>query len=257
MLDDGTLRFGVYTGAMETISSSKSYNDGKWHHLVATLGSGGMNFYVDGASVGTNPNTAAQDYTGYWRLGGDNAWGGNSSSYFSGDVDEAAVYSSVLSPADVSAHYASGSGVVANVKPTAAFTSAASGLSVDFDGSGSSDSDGSVASYAWDFGDGGSSTLAKPTHAFAAGGSYQVTLTVTDDKGATDAVTKSVSVAAANVKPTAAFTSAATGLSVDFDGSGSSDSDGSVASYAWDFGDGGSSTLAKPTHAFAAGGRTR
>ena len=254
MLDDGTLRFGVYTGSMETISSSKSYNDGKWHHLVATLGSGGMNFFVDGSSVGTNPNTAAQNYSGYWRLGGDNTWGGNSSAYFSGDVDEAAVYSTVLSPADVSAHYASGSGVVANVKPTAAFTSASTGLSVDFDGSGSSDSDGSVASYAWDFGDGGSSTLAKPTHAFAAGGSYQVTLTVTDDKGATDAVTKSVSVAAANVKPTAAFTSAATGLSVDFDGSGSSDSDGSVASYAWDFGDGGSSTLAKPTHAFAAGG---
>jgi PKD repeat protein len=69
-------------------------------------------------------------------------------------------------------------------------------LSVDFDGSGSSDSDGSVASYAWDFGDGGTSTLAKPTHKFAAGGSYQVTLTVTDDKGATDAVTKTVAVSA-------------------------------------------------------------
>ena len=69
-------------------------------------------------------------------------------------------------------------------------------MTVDFDGSGSSDSDGSVASYAWDFGDGGSSTSAKPTHPYAAAGTYPVTLTVTDDKGATDSVTKTVAVSA-------------------------------------------------------------
>ncbi len=48
------------------------YNDGKWHYVVATQGPDGMTLYVDGQLVGTNPQTQAQAYTGYWRVGGDN-----------------------------------------------------------------------------------------------------------------------------------------------------------------------------------------
>ena len=55
-----------------------------------------MKLYVDGVLVGTNPQTSAQDYTGYWRVGGDNTWGG-SSPWFDGTIDEVAVYSSALS----------------------------------------------------------------------------------------------------------------------------------------------------------------
>ena len=59
-----------------------------------------------------------------------------------------------------------------------------------FDAGGSSDGDGSVAGYAWDFGDGQtSSTGPTVTHAYAAAGTYPVTLTVTDDDGARDDVT--------------------------------------------------------------------
>ena len=51
-----------------------------------------------------------------------------------------------------------------------------------------------IASYSWDFGDGGSSTLASPTHAYAAGASYNVTLTITDSTGKVGRVTKTVQV---------------------------------------------------------------
>ena len=50
----------------------------------------------------------------------------------------------------------------------------------------SSDPDGTIASRLWTFGDGGTSTLANPSHTYAAAGSYTATLTVTDDNGATD-----------------------------------------------------------------------
>ena len=76
MFNDGRLRFGTYTGQLNVIDSPASFNDGKWHHLVATQGPDGMKLYVDNTLVGTNAQTGAQDYSGYWRVGGDNTWGG-------------------------------------------------------------------------------------------------------------------------------------------------------------------------------------
>lgn len=73
----------------------------------------------------------------------------------------------------------------ANQMPVAAFTTQCTGLTCHFDGSGSSDADGTVDSYTWDFGDGASATGAIVDHTYAAGGPVQVTLTVTDDHAAT------------------------------------------------------------------------
>jgi PKD repeat protein len=67
-------------------------------------------------------------------------------------------------------------------------------LTIDFDASASNDPDGTIVAYDWDFGDGNTGTGATPTNDYNAGGSYNVTLTVTGDFGATDQVTQTVAV---------------------------------------------------------------
>ncbi|MFN0159735.1 MAG: PKD domain-containing protein, partial [Burkholderiales bacterium] len=140
-----------------------------------------------------------------------------------------------------------------NVAPTASFTatptSTTAGQSVILNGSASSDSDGSIVSYRWDFGDGTifpavGVTNASPTtsKSYAAAGTYTITLTVTDNGGATASTTRQVTVSPANVPPTASFTttpsSTTVGQSVSLNAGASVDTDGSIVNYQWDFGDG-------------------
>lgn len=82
-----------------------------------------------------------------------------------------------------------------NVPPVAAFSFSCSGLTCSFTDS-STDSDGSIVAWAWNFGDGSTSSAQHPSRTFAAGGTYTVTLTVTDDGGATNAVSQNVTVTA-------------------------------------------------------------
>ena len=115
MRNDGTLSFMLYPGTLATVTSEKSYNDGQWHHIVASLSpAAGATLYVDGKAVAFDSTfTAGDSYTGYWRVGGDLLQGVNgapSSHYLSGDIDEVAVYSSTLGPAQVAQHYTLGSG---------------------------------------------------------------------------------------------------------------------------------------------------
>lgn len=83
-------------------------------------------------------------------------------------------------------------GPLANQQPTASFTSSCSGQSCSYDGSGSIDADGTITSWAWAFGDGTTATGAQPSHVYAAPGTYQVTLTVTDENGGTGTTTQPV-----------------------------------------------------------------
>jgi serine protease len=144
------------------------------------------------------------------------------------------------------------SGPAVNVAPTAGFTVSVTDFDATFTDS-SSDSDGNVASWSWDFGDGNTSTDQNPVNTYAADGTYSVVLTATDDDGATDTDTQDVVINSANVAPISSFTFSATDLQVTFT-DGSSDSDGSVASYSWDFGDGNTSTTQSPVHDYATGG---
>jgi PKD repeat protein len=83
-----------------------------------------------------------------------------------------------------------------NNPPAASFTFVCTDLTCDFDGSGSSDSEGPITSWDWDFGDGTSGSGATPSHTYNASGTYAAALTVTDDAGATDRLSQDVRVGA-------------------------------------------------------------
>ncbi len=141
----------------------------------------------------------------------------------------------------------SGEEVEENASPSANANgpySGTAGSAVSFSSAGSNDSDGSIVSRSWDFGDGSKSSQANPSHAYAVAGNYSVTLTVTDDDGASDSDTAAANIVAApvpNVAPTAnagrdqtvTIAAGQTSIAVTLNGSGSSDSDGSIASYTW------------------------
>ena len=256
MRDDGRLVFGVWVDSANTVTSASAYNDGAWHQVVATQSRQGLALYVDGTLVGTNPQSAAQAYTGYWRVGGDSVWDGSSSAYFAGDIDEFAVYPYALSAGQVAQHFALGS-QLPNLAPVASFTYEAAYLDVDFDASASSDPDGSIDTISWDFGDNTAvKTGAEVSHKYAAAGTYVVTVTVKDNEGAEGVSTQSlVVVAPPNQAPSASFTYQADYLDVDFDASASSDPDGSIDTLSWDFGDGSPvKTGATTSHKYTAEG---
>ena len=81
--------------------------------------------------------------------------------------------------------------------PAANFTDTVSGLTVSFTNS-STDTGGTISSYAWNFGDNGTSTSASPSHTYAAAGTYTVTLKVTDSTGATSTKSASVTVSSSS-----------------------------------------------------------
>ncbi len=128
------------------------------------------------------------------------------------------------------------------------------GESIIFDGSASYDSDGTLMSLEWDFGDGEKGAGASPSHAYLQDGLYTVTLTVTDNRGTPD--TDSTTATIGDIDPVAEFSGAPrsgnpplpvrfTDLSTSYDG---------IVSWLWDFGDGDSSPEQNPTHLYTEAG---
>jgi hypothetical protein len=115
MNNAGQIYFGVYPGIVKTINSPSSYNDNNWHLATATLSSsGGMVLYIDGVSVATDPSTTtAESATGYWRIGYDNVNGWPSqpgSTYFSGTLDDALIYSRAINSTEAATLFTSPDG---------------------------------------------------------------------------------------------------------------------------------------------------
>ena len=124
----------------------------------------------------------------------------------------------------------------------------------------STDIDGEIVSWLWDFGDGTSSTLQNPTHIYTQQGTYTITLTVKDNLNATNSKNQNITIYGIftlNWPPNAEFTYSMTLLTmmngetlVTFTDE-STDIDGEIVSWLWDFGDGTSSTLQNPTHTYS------
>ncbi len=150
-------------------------------------------------------------------------------------------------------------GLLNNSPPLAAFTlssdAVAVGEPVAFDGTLSSDPDGEIALYQWNFGDGASATGQTASHSYGAPGTYMVSLTVHDPEGLENAHVHNISV---NAPPTAAFTMSDGPYfakdPIEFDGLDSNDPDGRIQAYAWTFGDGATSTEARTSHEYVVTG---
>ncbi len=140
----------------------------------------------------------------------------------------------------------------ANEDPNSAFSSSCSGLDCDFTDQ-STDSDGTITNWLWEFGDDVTSNAQNPSHTYASAGTYTVKLTVTDNDGVTDDESAFLTVSAANQLPNASFIANCTDLDCIYSDQ-SSDSDGSIASWSWNFGDGGTSSVQSPSHSYAAAG---
>ena len=130
-------------------------------------------------------------------------------------------------------------------------------LSVTFDAGASSDIDGTISNYAWNFGDGEIGNGSVVEHIFELAGTYTIDLVITDDQGDVADTSVVVAVTAApqvNQSPTASVSASVTSgeapLDVNFDGTLSNDPDGNIAGYAWDFGDGATGSGSVAYHTF-------
>lgn len=110
MTDGGRIVFGVYADAIETVTSPTTYNNGSWHQAVATVSTAGMRLYLDGDLVAadTSVTSAERAASGYLRVAYDNLDGWTTpptSRFFAGTLDEAVVYTTALSAAQVDAQF--------------------------------------------------------------------------------------------------------------------------------------------------------
>lgn len=168
MNNAGQLYFGLWVGSYATINTTTSYSDGNWHHVIVTVGSGGSFLYVDGSlQVSDATMTTPENYTGYWRVGYDNLgiWtSAPTNTYFTGKLDDIAVYDHVLTAAEITAsNDINQIGAYAPVCVGSALTIYAPTIT--------------GATYTWTDPSGATKTGQNPTFTSAIAGTYSLTVT--------------------------------------------------------------------------------
>ncbi len=150
--------------------------------------------------------------------------------------------------------FAAAAAGAASIRPKADFTY---DQTIQFTGTATDQDDDAISTWSWSFGDGNTASVQNPTHQYPNGGTFTVTLTVTDARGVTGSVSKTIEVEGPpNVPPTVDFTwspqAPAEEATVTFTAT-VTDPDqptGTAFTYAWDFGETPTSTAAAPQHAF-------
>jgi PKD repeat protein len=216
------------------------------------------------AGTATDPGLVDQaGLTYHWDFGDGSTGNGQIVSHSYG---QAGTYTAKLTVTDKDGGWGSDTATVQvtqpNQPPRAVIngpTSGKVGEVLSFNANGSTDSDGTIASYVWNFGDGGTGNGLNITHTYNAAGNYDITLTVTDNGGLSHSATHRVVIEKPVIKrPPAAVingpTSGLVGEPLNFSGTGSADEDGQIVAYAWDFGDGTTSNRAETTHSYEVAG---
>jgi PKD repeat protein len=252
--EGGKFAVGIGSGESRNTAYFDRPSAGAWHHYALVFDTSAdpanqITPYIDGQPV---PYAKTKSGSGAGNFA-------NSTLYFmsraasalfgAGDLDEVALYNRALPAATIEDHYFGTVG--GGEPPLASFTAtpnpAQTGEQVNLDGSASSDPDGTIAKYEWDLDGNGSfetetGTEALASRTFAAAGSYDVRLRVTDSSGNKSTTLRTVTVT--NRAPVSSFTATPSAVNkgqlVNFDASASSDPDGTIAKYEWDLDGNGS-----------------
>jgi parallel beta-helix repeat protein len=267
----GTVGWGLSPDGTSTnavwLTSNGIVSGDVWTHLAVTSDGETMKIFINGEE---DPNKISAPSGGIYKSTADlhigRWWGGESWIWpFNGSVDEVKIYNRALSAEEIKADYEAGS---SNQAPTAFIDSitpdpAEQGKdTVSFSGHGT-DADGSVVAYSWSSSIDGllstASSFSKPASELSVG-THTIYFKVQDDDGAwSTEVTENLTINSApgNLPPVSDSNGPYTGtegVAITFDGSGSYDPDGSIVSYEWDFGDGGTATGMNPTHTYTQNG---
>lgn len=231
MSNSGQIYFGIYPNAVQTLNTTASYNDGSWHNVIVTVSSTNGSSLYDGALQDSDPTmTTCQNYgaVGYWRVGYDNLSGWTNQPtnfYFTGTLDDIAIYTSALTTTQVYSLYGAGSAPTCVGNPLTLQVNTVAG-----------------ATYSWTGPNGFTSTSQNPTVSATAtaamAGTY--TCTVTSAAGCSSSINVTPNIN--STTPSATFTvpsstTTSTNTTVTYTGT-----EPATSTYSWDFGGGTPST---------------